>query len=259
MSETEARATNVIEALTRVMRDLPGIGKGGKADPKQGGYAYRGIEQITPHTQELFARHGVVFTPHVRSFEIRDIVVAGKPWMDVIEQIEYTVYGPGGVDDHITVGPIVAIGRDNSDKGSNKCLTQAYKYALLQALSISDPKDDADGQTHEADQRVARPVDRRISQANADALRMRCEERGLDAAKVVKLGTDGRTDDPAEVHKDEVKAVKQAMDAMTERQDDLDGDTDAQQQAYTSDDPERPFTEGEIQPPYPDPETGEKF
>ena len=150
---TEAPAENVILALCRVMRDLPSIGKGGQAAPQQGGYAYRGIEQITPHTQELFARHGVVFTPRVVSFELRELMVGGKPWTDVVELVEYTVYGPGGPADHITVGPILAIGRDNSDKGGNKCLSQAMKYALLQTFQISDPKDDADGQTHEADRR----------------------------------------------------------------------------------------------------------
>ena len=43
----EAKAGNVVEALARVMRDLPAIGKGGRASAQQGGYAYRGIEQIT--------------------------------------------------------------------------------------------------------------------------------------------------------------------------------------------------------------------
>lgn len=145
------QAPHVIEALRRVMRDLPGIGKDQTASAQQGGYSYRGIEQITQHTQPLFARHGIVFVPRVVSYEIRDIVVNGKPWTDTVELVEYDVYGPGGVEDRITVGPILAIGRDNSDKGANKCLTQALKYALLQALSIADSKDDGDGQTHAAD------------------------------------------------------------------------------------------------------------
>lgn len=156
----EARAANVIEALGRVMRDLPGIGKDQQASAQQGGYAYRGIEAITAEAQGLFARHGVVFTPHVLSYEVRDLVINNKPWTDVYEMVEYTVYGPGGVSDCIKVGPILSIGRDNSDKGGNKCLTQAYKYALTQTLTISDGKDDGDGATHEADARSETlPVD----------------------------------------------------------------------------------------------------
>lgn len=142
---------NVVAALAAVMTDLPAIGKDQQASPQQGGYAYRGIEQITQHTQALFAKYRVVFVPRVVHYEIRDVVVNGKPWTDTVELVEYDVFGPGGIGDKITVGPVLAIGRDNSDKGANKCLTQAFKYALLQALCISDAKDDADGSTHEAD------------------------------------------------------------------------------------------------------------
>jgi hypothetical protein len=151
------RPSNVIEALTCVMADLPAIGKDGQAAQQQGGYAYRGIEQITAHTQGLFAKYGVVFTPHVVSYEVRELTVNGKPWTDVYELVEYTVYGPGGREDCIKVGPLLAIGRDNSDKGANKCLTQAYKYALLQALCISDAKDDGDQASHVADAPKAEP------------------------------------------------------------------------------------------------------
>ena len=51
---------NVTEALAAVMAALPGIGKDGKADPAQGGYSYRGIEQITSHAQALLGANGVV-------------------------------------------------------------------------------------------------------------------------------------------------------------------------------------------------------
>lgn len=151
-TDDEAPAKNVVEALIRVMRDLPGIGKDSHAAPQQGGYAYRGIDQITPEVQPLFVRHGVLFgIPRVVNWEVRDITVNNKPWTDVYEEVEYDVYGPGGVEDKLTVGPILSIGRDNADKGGNKCLTQAYKYALLQALCISDAKDDGDNVSVEAD------------------------------------------------------------------------------------------------------------
>lgn len=141
---------NLVAAIARVMGELPGIGKDGTAAASQGGYAYRGIEAITAHAQGLFAKYEVVFVPKVVTWEIIDIVVQGKPWTDTRMMIEYEVHH-GGSDDTITVGPFLALGRDNSDKGANKCMTQAFKYALLQVLCISDKKDDSDGQTHEAD------------------------------------------------------------------------------------------------------------
>jgi hypothetical protein len=215
----EPKAANVVEALSRVMRDLPAIGKDGRADPKQGGYAYRGIEQITVHTQALFAKHGVVFVPHVRSYEVREIEVNNKPWTDVYETVEYTVYGPGGIDDCITVGPILAIGRDNSDKGGNKCLTQAFKYALLQTLCISDAKDDGDAQTHEADTRTAPPADCPVSAEYAASVREKCAAAGVDVAEVVRKGTGGRTDVVEEVLRSETGAVKAAFDQLAPAED----------------------------------------
>ena len=155
-AETE-RPTNVVAALSAVMRELPGIGKGEMAAQQQGGYRYRGIEAITREVQPLFAKYGVVFAPRVVSHEVIDIEVNSKPWTDTRALIEYRVYGPGGIADFITIGPLLAIGRDNSDKGGNKCATQAFKYALLQALCISDAKDDADSGSPEADARTSQP------------------------------------------------------------------------------------------------------
>lgn len=58
------------------------------------------------------------------------------------------------IDDSIEVGPLVGLGRDNADKGTNKGLTQVYKYALIQTLCIGDSKDDGDSQAGaEADAR----------------------------------------------------------------------------------------------------------
>lgn len=149
----EARAGNVVEALARVARDLPGIGKDSRAAPDQGGYAYRGIEAITQAVQPLLAREGIVFVPAVQLW-VRDEVLVGrdkKVWHDDRMQIVYTVYGPAGADDKIEVGPIPAIGRDGTDKGANKCMTQAFKYALLQVLCVADSKDDGDNQHQEAE------------------------------------------------------------------------------------------------------------
>lgn len=147
---------NVVEALAAVMADLPAIGKDQRASPQQGGYAYRGIEQVTMHVQPLLAKHKVVLVPRVVEHEIVEVVVNGKPWTDTRLLIEYTIYGPGGVSDTIAGPRIYAIGRDNSDKGSNKAMTQAYKYALLQLLCVSDSADDADGTTHQVSGAVAR-------------------------------------------------------------------------------------------------------
>lgn len=172
----EEPARDVFEALRRVMRDLPGIGKDMQAAEGQGGYKYRGIEQITGHTQQLFAQHGIVMVPEVLEWTRDEVTVASKPWHDEKCKIIYTIYGPGGRDDTLVVGPLYTIGRDGTDKGINKCMTQALKYALIQVLCIGDKADDADGTTSEAgyhdDVEYVDPL-------TVDELRRRCARVGL--------------------------------------------------------------------------------
>ena len=162
----EPPPTNVIQAIARVMAELPAIGKNSKADPKMGGYAFRGIEAITAEAQKLQAKYCVVFVPRVTECEIKDILVNDKPWTDTILHVEYDIYGPQGISDKIVCGPLIGIGRDNSDKGANKALTQSYKYALIETYCISDSTADADGQSHERD--AAAKVDPVAPAAKAD-------------------------------------------------------------------------------------------
>lgn len=180
---TASNPSNVVEALAAVMAELPAIGKDGKASAQQGGYSYRGIESITKEAQALFAKFGVVYVPSVRHQEIRDIVVNGKPWTDTILNVDYFIFGPGGKDDYI-LASVVGIGRDNSDKGANKAMTQAFKYALIQTLCISDAKDDGDHGAPEADTRApAQPA----PVTDPEALRLReVVAAALDAGVVTK-------------------------------------------------------------------------
>lgn len=144
---TEAK--NVTEAIAAIMAELPGIGKDQHASPSQGGYGYRGIEAITGALQPLLAKYGVVLFPRGEITQIREITVNDKPWTDTVVAVEYEIsHGPS---DTSKIVRVPGIGRDNSDKGSNKGMTQAFKYALLQTFCISDPKDDNDGEHHEAD------------------------------------------------------------------------------------------------------------
>jgi len=136
-----ALAPNVIVALSRVMAELPNIGRDMESPQ---GYNYRGIEQITRHAQPLFAKHGIVLAPHHVEWQaVTELTINGRPWTDEKLLVTYRCYGPGGSDDFIVI-EVPGIGRDNADKGSNKAMTQAYKYALIQALCVADGKDDAD-------------------------------------------------------------------------------------------------------------------
>lgn len=186
--------TNVIQALARVAEELPGIGKDATAAPAQGGYSYRSIEAITAAAGHLLGRYGVVFVPRVvdRRMPVVEMNVGGKPWTEEQLTIVYTVYGPGGMEDRIEVGPLIALGRDNVDKGTNKCMTQAFKYALLQVLCIGDNKDDADSGGAQADAHAGSPKgfdfadEGWIDQAEHDAARAELAQQLASAPSTVK-------------------------------------------------------------------------
>jgi hypothetical protein len=138
----------VITALSKVMGELPAIGKDAKSPE---GYSYRGIEAITKHLQPLLAKHGVIIVPNA---SITSVVASPemKPgWQDVYATVEWTIYGPDGSS---ITARTNGVGRDKADKGANKAQTQAFKYLLLHLLSIADKADDSDGLTYEHERRT---------------------------------------------------------------------------------------------------------
>ena len=139
-------STTVQAAVAAVMGDLKGIEK----DGGQGlGYKFRSIEQVTKEVRPLFAKHGVVIVPRATLFDTRPCPGMKENWQDIYMSVEWTIIGPDG---STLTANTIGIGRDNSDKGANKAMTQAYKYLLLDLLVISDPDDDTDGKTFAADE-----------------------------------------------------------------------------------------------------------
>lgn len=150
----DPKPTNVVAALAAVMEDMPGIARTvhqPSAGQTQGvKYAFRGINEITGEVQRLFSKYGVVVVPKVKHRMVNDLVVNGNPWTDTFLEVDWSIYGPGGVEDRIDATTF-GVGRDNTDKGTNKAMTQAFKYLLLDMLCISDPADDNDGTNQAAD------------------------------------------------------------------------------------------------------------
>jgi len=143
-----AVAANVQQAIALVMEELPAIGKDQRAAAVEGGYAYRGIEAIAKHLQPLLAKHGVVISPLSHLVSQAPSIAMKDGWTDTILDVEWRIYGPAG---DCIEARTQGIGRDKSDKGAAKALTQARKNLLLSLFSIADKADDADGQTYEHD------------------------------------------------------------------------------------------------------------
>jgi hypothetical protein len=143
MSTQETKQASVTEALAKVIDEMKGVGKDQQfGNPRGGGmaYRYRGIDDMTAAAKPLFGRHGIVWVPRIESMELAQ----HERQTDCTIMMTWQVFGPAG--DSITVGPIVGVGRDSSDKFANKAMTAAWKYALMQTLCVADPADDGDSE-----------------------------------------------------------------------------------------------------------------
>lgn len=226
------KPSNVIEAIAAVIAEMPSVGKERNMSSPSGSYKYRGIEDMTGAAGPLLGKHGVVIVPKVESVEIKDVTLNSKPWTRTELMVSYRIFGPGPSADisEISAGPFLAIALDNSDKGSNKAMTQAYKQLLLQILCISDSKDDPDESSPQADTaakqddigkhvlnqttpRTRRPPPKLPSQA----------ARSKPTEQVIEDAFPGaEPEPPADIASDdELAAIRQQAKALSERRPDL--------------------------------------
>lgn len=147
MSKLELPA--VYTAIFNVMNELDAISKGRRN--QQQGYAFRGIEDIYNSLHPLCAKHGLVTFPRVISREEQIYENKnGTRMIRVVLAIEYSFVGRDG-SVH-TCGPIYSEAMDSSDKASNKALSVAHKYAMIQTFMIpTEDLDDSDKETPEID------------------------------------------------------------------------------------------------------------
>lgn len=131
----------IFPAMIEAARMMEGLEKGGTNT--QQNFKFRGIEQLTQACAPIFKAVGVVAVPsmEVISSEVhtnRD----GKPaGYRVVIAATYTFYAEDGSSMSCTT---IGEGIDSYDKATNKAMSGAFKYALLQALCIGDPQDDSD-------------------------------------------------------------------------------------------------------------------
>lgn len=206
--------TNIIEALGAVMGEVQAVGKTGRNT--QQNYSFRGIDAVVNAVGPALRKHGVVIVPIVEEANYREVEVGQKRTLqrECTLRIRYRFHGPGGPEDFIEA-TVYGEALDSGDKATAKAHSVAYRTALLQALTIPTDEPDPDESSPERSARPEPEVDPRVSKDNAEKLIAKCEALELSVAEVVKLGTEGRTDDPYEVHKTEVSAIKEAMDLLT--------------------------------------------
>lgn len=147
---------NIYQAINSIMEDLEPISKDKRASygSGNGGYAYRGVDDVMNALQPLMKKHGLFVVPRVVHQE-REERIEEKAYNGQTKQsrtkfsiltVEYTFYALDGTSVTATV---VGEGMDSGDKASNKAMSVAYKYACFQVFSIpTEEMVDPDAEIH---------------------------------------------------------------------------------------------------------------
>lgn len=148
----------IYTSLLAIMSDIDAIGKN-KKNPQQG-FMYRGIDDLYNDLHALFAKHGVIPVPQLLTREREERQTKnGGILLYTMQKIKYTFYASDGSN---VSAEVEGEAMDSGDKSSNKAMSAAMKYCLLQMFLIPTEdlkKDDPDGQSPEAGKKLEKPKD----------------------------------------------------------------------------------------------------
>lgn len=142
-------STKVYEAINKVQRALAVEGISKNRKNSQQGYNFRGIDDIYNVVSPLLGQHGLCILPRVMSRECVERTTAkGSALFYVTCAVEFDFVASEDGSKHTVTTYGEAM--DSADKATNKAMSAAYKYAVMQAFAIPTEGDnDADAHTHE--------------------------------------------------------------------------------------------------------------
>lgn len=132
-------AAEIYRVIPKIMAEVGAIEKG--RNNKQQDYRFRGIDDVYFALQPLLAKHGVFYAPRVtKESRTEKSSRNGGTLFYTILTMDFTFYA---VDGSSFVCTTVGEAMDSGDKSTNKAMSAALKYALLQVFCIptEEPKD----------------------------------------------------------------------------------------------------------------------
>lgn len=122
----------IYQLIGQAIGKIGAIGK--TSENKQQGFKYRGIDQVYNALNPVMAELGIFFCPEVLDQKREERVTKnGTVLTYTLLTMKYTAYAPDGSSVSMTV---VGEGMDSGDKGSNKAMSVAMKYAMFQLFCI---------------------------------------------------------------------------------------------------------------------------
>lgn len=176
MNESMNESKHVYRLIADVAAEVAavGIGKNQRNTGPGGGYSFRGIDDIYNTVGPIMARHGLVVLPRVLSREVSERTSrGGGALFCVVVEVEFDFVSAHDKSSHTVA--IFGEAFDSGDKATNKAMSAAYKYALIEALCIPTQGDnDADATTHEIEAQQA------LSEEQQIRITILAEEVGAD-------------------------------------------------------------------------------
>lgn len=146
----------IYKQMSKVMSEIGNVEKS-QTNSAQG-FKFRGIDQFVNALYPAMVKHGVFMCPRCISeaHELREVNNGTKVRVDkhVHLLMEYDFYAEDG--SYVTIGPVPSEGLDSGDKATNKALSAALKYTLIQTFSIPTvDMEDADKESPQIEKSVA--------------------------------------------------------------------------------------------------------
>ena len=148
----------VYKAIANVMLDLSKEGVSKDKKNVQQNYAFRGIDDMYNALAPLLAKHGLVILPQVIGREVTEKQSkSGAILFYTVVCVEFMLVCAEDGSSHkvITYGEAM----DSGDKSTNKAMSSAYKYAVMQSFCIPTEGDnDADATTTTVTNEIKMPA-----------------------------------------------------------------------------------------------------
>lgn len=147
-----ASSPKVYQAIAAVAARMCEKGVEKSRRNEQQGYQFRGIDQFYNALAPALAAERLCILPRCTSRTVTERTNAkGTALFYVVVAVEFDVVSAEDGSKH-TVGPFYGEAMDSGDKATNKALSAAYKYAVMQmfAIPVEGQTIDSEVDTHEA-------------------------------------------------------------------------------------------------------------
>lgn len=132
----------IYEKMAAILKDVPAVGKNKKSTaPGQGGYSFRGIDDVIEALTNTLAAHQVFYSPTVLEDKREERPSkSGGLLIYTILKIRFDFFT---IDGSSVSATVIGEAMDSGDKSANKAMSAAQKYCLTQIFNIptAEPKD----------------------------------------------------------------------------------------------------------------------